>query len=161
VTPGPAAGRRKRAIALRAALACPVLIVFAAAETSAQTLTSDMFRPVRDGFVTSQDLPFRKASENASDGGGQADGGELRGDKGRRAPSRIGAVPLSGAAAAASGAGEKIAYIEGHARFVGKREIEIAGSRHGAEVVVINVGARRTGPDLRSSCRQRRRDIRL
>jgi len=106
VTPGPAAGRRKRAIALRAALARPVLIVFAAAETSAQTLTSDMFRPVRDGFVTSQDLPFRKASENASDGGGQADGGELRGDKGRRAPSRIGAVPLSGAAAAASGAGE-------------------------------------------------------
>lgn len=45
-------------------------------------------------------------------------------------------------------AGDKLTFIRGHARFVGEREIEIAGERHRADAVVINVGARPTVPAI-------------
>ncbi|KPK77135.1 MAG: pyridine nucleotide-disulfide oxidoreductase [Gemmatimonas sp. SM23_52] len=40
------------------------------------------------------------------------------------------------------GAGERLKLIEGRARFVGEREIEVNGERHMAETVIVNVGAR-------------------
>jgi hypothetical protein len=98
---GPATGRRKRAMALRALLPWLALIALGTPETPAQTLTSDMLRPVRDGFIAPQDLPFRKTSEKSAD----AVGDEQPRDRDRRAPSRIGAIPTYGLAAA-SGAAE-------------------------------------------------------
>lgn len=38
-------------------------------------------------------------------------------------------------------AGDRLKLIEGKARFVGRREIEVNGQRHSAESVIINVGA--------------------
>jgi len=70
-----------------------VLIVFGATETPAQTLTSDMLRPVRDGFLAPQDSPLRRTSENVGDKSGDVGGGEQARDKDKRAPSRIGAIP--------------------------------------------------------------------
>ena len=46
------------------------------------------------------------------------------------------------------GAGSGLVLLQGHARFVGEREIEVDGERHGGEVVVINTGARPVVPDL-------------
>ena len=39
-------------------------------------------------------------------------------------------------------AGENLRFVRGHARFVAPRTIEVAGERHHADKVVINVGAR-------------------
>ena len=64
---GPATGRRKRAYALRALLPCLALIALDLPSAMAQTLTSDLLRPVRDGFITPQDSPLRKTSENTAD----------------------------------------------------------------------------------------------
>lgn len=46
------------------------------------------------------------------------------------------------------GAGENLAVIQGHARLVSDREIEVNGQRHRAETIVINVGARPVVPRL-------------
>jgi hypothetical protein len=96
VKSGPATGRRKRAIALRAFLAWPALIALGAPETPAQTLTSDMLRPVRDGFLAPQDSPLRRTSENASGISTDAISDDQPRDRDRRAPSRIGAIPTYG-----------------------------------------------------------------
>jgi len=53
-----------------------------------------------------------------------------------------------GVAKRLNGAGPGLQFIAGHARFVGPREIEVAGERHTAESVVINVGARPLVPPL-------------
>jgi pyruvate/2-oxoglutarate dehydrogenase complex dihydrolipoamide dehydrogenase (E3) component len=45
-------------------------------------------------------------------------------------------------------AGERLRVVSGHARFVGERSIEVAGERHGADAVVVNVGARAAVPDV-------------
>lgn len=45
-------------------------------------------------------------------------------------------------------AGERLKLIQGHARFVAPREIEVNGERHSAETVVINVGARPNVPKI-------------
>jgi pyruvate/2-oxoglutarate dehydrogenase complex dihydrolipoamide dehydrogenase (E3) component len=44
--------------------------------------------------------------------------------------------------------GDKLTLLRGHARFVGDRELEIAGQRHRAETVVLNVGARPALPPV-------------
>ncbi|UCC49790.1 MAG: mercuric reductase [Gemmatimonadota bacterium] len=46
-------------------------------------------------------------------------------------------------------AGERLKLIEGRARFVGEREIEVNGERHAAETVIVNVGARPRRPPVR------------
>jgi len=46
------------------------------------------------------------------------------------------------------GAGQNLTLVRGHARFAGEREIEVAGQRHRAPAVVINVGARPALPPL-------------
>jgi pyruvate/2-oxoglutarate dehydrogenase complex dihydrolipoamide dehydrogenase (E3) component len=43
-------------------------------------------------------------------------------------------------------AGERLSIVCGHARFVGGREIEVDGQRHGANVIVLNVGVRPSLP---------------
>jgi hypothetical protein len=96
---GPATGRRKRAGAFRALLACLALIALDNFPATAQTMTSDLFRPARDGFMTPQDSPLRKVGANTDKTGDAADDARLR-DKDLPAPSRIGKTPTYGIPAA-------------------------------------------------------------
>ena len=98
---GPARGRRRRAITWRALWPCLGAILaltgFDATFARAQTLTPDLLRPVRDGFVSPQDSPLRRTADNNA--GDSAD--ELRPRAGETpAPSRIGNIPTYGVAAA-------------------------------------------------------------
>ena len=103
---GPVTGRCKRARALRALLPCLALIALHGPSAQAQTLTSELLRPVRDGFITPQDSPLRKISENPADKTGEAaDDARLR-DQNKPAPSRIGKIPTYGLPAA-SGASDQ------------------------------------------------------
>jgi hypothetical protein len=97
---GPATGRRSRAFALRALLPCLALIALDVPSARAQTLTTDLLRPVRDGFVTPQDSPLRKTSENTADKTSDAANDERLRDKDTPAPSRIGNIPTYGLPAA-------------------------------------------------------------
>jgi len=106
VTSGPATGRRKRVIALRALLPCLALITFDAPSALAQTLTSELLRPVRDGFITPQDSPLRRTSENDADKASDAANDARPRDKDKPAPSRIGKIPTYGLPAA-SGASDQ------------------------------------------------------
>jgi len=45
-------------------------------------------------------------------------------------------------------AGDRLTFVRGHARFVGERQVEVAGERHRGEVVVVNVGARPAVPRI-------------
>jgi hypothetical protein len=74
-------------------------------QSQAQTLTSDLLRPVRDGFIASQDSPLRKISDNATEK--TADPASDDRDREKPAPSRIGRIPTYGLPAAngASGSG--------------------------------------------------------
>jgi hypothetical protein len=101
---GPATGRRKRVMALRALLPCLALIGFDAARAQAQTLTPDLFRPVQDGFIAPQDLPLRRTANQTGNPtidktGDDANDARLR-DKDVPAPSRIGQIPTYGLPAA-------------------------------------------------------------
>ncbi|WP_029586282.1 outer membrane beta-barrel protein [Bradyrhizobium sp. URHD0069] len=93
---GPARGRRKRVNALRALLPCLALIAFDNSSAHAQTITSDLFRPVRDGFVSPQDSRLRRTGETTSDSADDA----RRRDGEKPAPSRIGNIPSYGLPAA-------------------------------------------------------------
>ncbi|MEO6841400.1 MAG: outer membrane beta-barrel protein [Bradyrhizobium sp.] len=94
---------------LRAFLACLALtnlapIAFDAAGARAQSITPDLFRPVRGGFVSPQDLPLRKTAAGGDPNGTLGDDQLLDPDR-RPAPSRIGQVPQYGLPAA-SGASD-------------------------------------------------------
>src|SRR3979411_1887606 len=110
VMSGPARGRRKRARALRAVLPCLALIVLTQTQAAAQTLPSDLLRPVRDGFVSPQDSPLRKTGYNTAqstpDDRSSVSDNRLRNPE-PPAPSRIGNIPTYGlpAASGASGSG--------------------------------------------------------
>src|SRR5450631_3612887 len=98
---GPAWGRRRRAITLRALWPClgPILALtaFDAAFAQGQTLTPELLRPVRDAFVSPQDSPLRRTADNNA--GDSAD--EWRPSaRDTPAPSRIGNIPAYGLAAA-------------------------------------------------------------
>lgn len=103
---GPATGRRRRAIVLRALLPCLALIAFDETSASAQTLTPDLFRPARDGFVSPQNSPLRRTAEADDKTSDSADAARLR-DKDIRPPPRPGQIPTYGlpAASGASGSG--------------------------------------------------------
>jgi hypothetical protein len=96
---GPATGRRKRAGTFRALLACLALIGLDNFPAAAQTMTSDLFRPARDGFMSPQDSPLRKVGDKTDTTGDAADDARLR-DKDVPAPSRIGKIPTYGIPAA-------------------------------------------------------------
>ena len=102
---GPARGRLRRANVLRAFLPCLALIAFDDTPAQAQTLTPDLLRPVRDGFVLPQNSPLRRTSDSTLDPADPASDDGFRKDK--PAPSRIGNIPTYGlpAASGASGSG--------------------------------------------------------
>src|ERR1700737_1422491 len=100
---GPARGRRKRADLLRAALPCLALIAFDDTFAQAQTLTPDLLRPVRDGFVLPEDSPLRRSGNRTADPADPASDEGLRGSV--PAPSRIGQIPTYGLPAASGAAG--------------------------------------------------------
>jgi hypothetical protein len=86
---------------LRALLPCLALIALAAPPAQAQTVTPDLFRPERDGFVRPQDSPLRRvAGKTSDDTGDPADPDAGLRDKDKPAPSRIGQVPTYGLPAA-------------------------------------------------------------
>jgi pyruvate/2-oxoglutarate dehydrogenase complex dihydrolipoamide dehydrogenase (E3) component len=45
-------------------------------------------------------------------------------------------------------AGDRLTLVEGKARFVGEREVEVNGERYAAETVIVNVGARPRVPPI-------------
>ncbi|MDB5574892.1 MAG: hypothetical protein JWR80_68, partial [Bradyrhizobium sp.] len=100
---GPARGRRGRVTVLRALLPCLALtlalIAFDSTPSHAQTLTPDLFRPARDGFVSPQDSPLRRTGEPTDRTGDAANDARVR-DKDVPAKSRIGAIPTYGLPAA-------------------------------------------------------------
>jgi hypothetical protein len=102
VMPGPATGRQSRACHRRVLLACLALIAcdatFTLDQARSQTLTPDMLRPVRGGFISPQDLPLRRTA--ATDTSGDPGDGSIPNDKDTPAPSRIGQVPEYGLPAA-------------------------------------------------------------
>ena len=89
---GPAWGRHGRVTVLRALLPCLALIASDAVPGHAQTLTPDLFRPARDGFVLPQDSPLRRTNESNDRTGDATNATRLR-DKDTPAKSRIGAIP--------------------------------------------------------------------
>jgi hypothetical protein len=103
---GPATGRRKRVSALRVFLPCLALIALEHPRAQAQTLTSDLLRPVRDGFVLPQDLPTRRTAQSTPDDRSNSVDNRLR-NPDAPAPSRIGNIPTYGlpAASGASSSG--------------------------------------------------------
>ena len=89
---GPSTGRRKRVTPLRAVLPCLGLIVFTSAPLAAQTLNSDLLRPIPDGFLAREDSPLRRTAESIGAIPGDAGaGGKPSRDK--PAPSRIDNIP--------------------------------------------------------------------
>jgi|SRR5579863_3263796 len=104
---GPATGRRKRGTALRALLACLGLVSFDVPHLHAQTVASDLLRPVPDGFLAPRNSPLRKTSENLADKTADGTGDDQSHASNRPAPSRIGNIPTYGlpAASGASDAG--------------------------------------------------------
>ena len=98
---GPATGRLKRAMTFRALLACLALVAVYKSPAAAQTVTPDLFRPVRDGFLPPEESPLRKVNNKtaASDPTDPDNDPQLR-DKDVPAPSRIGNTPTYGLPAA-------------------------------------------------------------
>jgi hypothetical protein len=86
----------------RALLPCLVLAALGAASARAQTVTPNLFNPVRGGFVAQQDLPLRRSADNSGDNSGDAGGDPNDRQRGRDppAPSRIGQIPTYGLPAA-------------------------------------------------------------
>ena len=85
----------------RAALPCLALIALDGGPALAQTLTPDLFRPVRDGFVSPQDSPLRRTAGDLGDSTGDpADDPRRLRDKDAPAPSLIGNIPVYGLPAA-------------------------------------------------------------
>ncbi|MGA7993270.1 MAG: outer membrane beta-barrel protein [Bradyrhizobium sp.] len=85
---------------LRALLPCLALIALDEIPAQAQTVTPDLFRPERDGFVRPQDSPLRRVSDNTSGAADPSDPDAKLRDKDKPAPSRIGQIPTYGLPAA-------------------------------------------------------------
>jgi hypothetical protein len=104
---GPAKGRCRRAWGFRALLPCLALIAFEPL-AKAQTITADLLRPVRDGFVLPQESPLRRTSlgtGEADDKTSDTANAARPSSKDVPAPSRIGQIPRYGVPAA-SGASD-------------------------------------------------------
>jgi hypothetical protein len=100
---GPAKGRERRGNLFRALWPCLALAALDTTSAQAQTVTADLFNPVRGGFVSPRDLPLRKTADNAGDAEGDPSDRQRGGNA--PAPSRIGQIPTYGLPAA-SGAKE-------------------------------------------------------
>ena len=154
---------------LTRALACLALIAFEHGVAQAQTLTPDLFRPVPDGFVSPQDMPLRRTSNNSSvdptDNAIDPSYDERLRGKDTRAPSRIGQIPSYGlpAASGASDSGfnslnrkrKKPKFYPGQAK---PKPPPGPGSRPpGVEMPNCRCGcrSRRPKPPTRRRCRRR------
>jgi hypothetical protein len=84
---------------VRALLPCLALVAWDTTRAVAQTLTPDLFRPVPDGFGSSQDLHLRKTITANGDDPTDPSNGRRR-DPNTPAPSRIGQLPTYGLPAA-------------------------------------------------------------
>ena len=74
-------------------------------QAQAQTLTPDMLRPVRGGFVAPQDLPLRRTGDTTDTDTGRSRRPMTQArDKDTPAPSRIGQIPTYGLPAASGAA---------------------------------------------------------
>ena len=93
---GPVRGRTRRASALRALLPCLALTALAGTHAAAQTLTPDMFRPMRGGFVTPQDSPLRPTSDRTGVALPDSASDPRLGNPDTPAPSRVGRIPTYG-----------------------------------------------------------------
>jgi hypothetical protein len=93
----------------RALLPCLALAALDAKSAQAQTVTPNLFNPVRGGFVSQQDLPLRKTADNKTvdniDDTPGGDPNDKQRGRNQPAPSRIGQIPTYGLPAA-SGAKE-------------------------------------------------------
>ncbi len=87
---------------LRALLPWLALIGLEETPAQAQTLTPDLLRPVRDGFILPQNLPLRRTGDSSLDPADPVDDMGLR--KEAPAPSRIGNIPTYGLPAASGAA---------------------------------------------------------
>jgi hypothetical protein len=95
---GPATDRRSRATVFRAVLACLALVPLTERPAQAQTVTPDLFRPVRDGFMLPQNSPLRRIGGNSGDPADFGNDPQLR--RTAAAPSRIGQLQTYGVPAA-------------------------------------------------------------
>ncbi len=102
---GPARGRNRRVSSSLALLPCLALTVLFPALAQAQTLTPDMLRPVRDGFVAPEDLPLRKTTPDRIEGLPDLSAGPLPRPSDKTATSRVDQIPTY-AAPAANGAAD-------------------------------------------------------
>jgi hypothetical protein len=98
---GPATGRNRRVSFLRALLPCLALAVLFPALAAAQTLTPDMLRPVRGGFVSPDDSPLRRTGPDSA-AAGMSDAAETARLRSSETPaaSRVGQIPTYGSPAA-------------------------------------------------------------
>ena len=95
---GPERGQSRRARLVRAALPCLALIALTGTAAQAQTVTTDLFSPMRASRVTAADSPLRRTAAEAND---PPNSPKLQdNDKDRPAPSRIGQIPKFGLPAA-------------------------------------------------------------
>lgn len=89
----------------RALLLCLALTAFFPAQTDAQTLTPDMLRPVRGGFVSPDDLPLRKTTPDRIEGlPNPSSGDPAPRVTDKQATSRVGQIPTYGTPAASGAA---------------------------------------------------------
>ena len=103
---GPARGRNRRVSPSRALLPCLAFTALFPAFAEAQTLTPEMLRPVRGGFVSPNDLPLRRtAPERPAERVADPSGDPSLRTQDAPAPSRVGQIPASGLPAA-NGAGD-------------------------------------------------------
>lgn len=86
---------RPRAQELRALPACLVLAAFCVAPVYAQTLTSNMLAPARDGYAPPDQSLLRKTSENKATNDATSDSQDDKA-KDTKASSRIGKIPVYG-----------------------------------------------------------------
>jgi hypothetical protein len=86
-------------------LPCLALTALAGTHAAAQTLTPDMFRPMRGGFVTPQDSPLRPTSDRTGVALPDSASDPRLGNPDTPAPSRVGRIPTYGFPAA-NGASE-------------------------------------------------------
>jgi hypothetical protein len=86
----------------RALLPCLALAALDATSARAQTVTPNLFNPVRGGFIAQQDLPLRRSADNTVDNAGDAGADPNDRQRGHDppAPSRIGQIPTYGLPAA-------------------------------------------------------------
>lgn len=86
---------RPRVQELRVLPACLVLAALSVVPVHAQTLTSNMLTPARDGYAPLDQSPLRKTSDNKTSSDATADSEDKK-NKDTKAPSRIGNTPIYG-----------------------------------------------------------------